>query len=206
MRKTVTSIMGLAVAVAVMFVLWNLWVTSCGRLACSGEPAWWGSVASADSCPPDAHAAASSADWAVDTFESLPEREPRGKTTGMWFADSVATKTIVSGQKIDNEDDPLWLEAKNLLAAAGIAHPPVGAHPAAAHAETKAAVWMRQQGISYAVAVINNRTGPCGEETPAPFGCSSAVPALLPTGSTMVVWWWSDRAGTMKSTTYEGTA
>jgi hypothetical protein len=165
-----------------------------------------GAVASADSCPSDVRAAASDAAWAADVFESLPDRELRGKTTGMWFADGVVTETVVSGQKIDNDDDPLWVEAKNLLAAAGIAHPPVGAHPAASHVETKAAVWMRQQGVTYAVAVINNRTGPRGEETLALFGCSSAVPALLPAGSTVVVWWWSNRAGTMKSTTYEGTA
>jgi hypothetical protein len=69
--------------------------------------------------------------------------------------------------KAANADpDPLWQEAVKLLAATqGIQRPPFGAaHPAASHSETKAVVWMRQSKITYVVAVINNRRGPCGEE------------------------------------------
>jgi hypothetical protein len=42
-----------------------------------------------------------------------------------------------------------------------------------------------QNKITYAVAVINNREGPCGEQDPdARFPCTAAIPAILPVGRT----------------------
>jgi hypothetical protein len=65
---------------------------------------------------------------------------------------------------------------------------------------------MRTNKISYGVVVINNREGPCGEEGEQVHACTDAVPAILPVGSTLVVWWWSDQLGRMTSATYEETA
>ncbi|WP_269432061.1 DddA-like double-stranded DNA deaminase toxin, partial [Saccharothrix sp. ST-888] len=66
-----------------------------------------------------------------------------------------------------------------------ISNPRVGPHPAATHVETKYAWWMRQNGVTDADVVINNPKGVC----PFPFGCQAAVPAILPRGSTMRVWY-----------------
>lgn len=217
MVKTATSLAGVVVLAAVLFVLWNLWVTSCGRLACSGEPAWWASEAAADSCPPDVHTAASDQAWAYSIREELPSwrpadpatRRPADKTTGWYFADGLPTEAITSGEGSKTEPDPLWTDAVKLLAEArGIAQPPNprAPHPAASHSETKAAVWMKQSDVTYAVAVINNTGGPCGQERPQLYSCTDAVSAILPVGSTMVVWWWSAEEGRMVSATYEGTA
>lgn len=60
--------------------------------------------------------------------------------------------------------------------------------PAATHVETKYAWWLRQQentGIKDVTVVINNAKGVCGY----PFGCQSAVRAILPRGTTMRVWY-----------------
>jgi hypothetical protein len=121
----------------------------------------------------------------------------------------VSTETIISGEGSKADPDPLWQEAVKLLAAApGVLQPPnpQAPYPAASHSETKAAVWMRQNKITYAVAVINNTGGPCGQEDPKDYPCTAAILAILPVGSTMVVWWWSAQDGHMSSATDEGTA
>ncbi|HEV8562078.1 MAG TPA: DddA-like double-stranded DNA deaminase toxin [Actinophytocola sp.] len=96
-----------------------------------------------------------------------------------------------------------------MLAAAPVDQPRRGAsHPAASHVEAKAAVWLRQNKITYAVLVINHRKGPCGEQEDQaddPYTCAVVVRAILPVGTTMVLWW-SDQDGRMVSVSYEGAA
>jgi hypothetical protein len=63
---------------------------------------------------------------------------------------------------------------------------------AAAHAETKAAVWAAAHGKQF-VDVVTNRDYVCGEDyTPGvretPPGCAQAVAAILPAGFRMRVW------------------
>lgn len=216
MRLAITAA-GLAVAIIGVLLLLNWWMVSCGRLACDVRPAWAAAEASTpDSCPPNVKAAASDAVWARGIHDNLPDwrpadpasRRPADKTTGWFFAEGVATETIVSGEGSKADPDPLWQEAAKLLAAApDIQLPsPRAPHPVASHAETKAVVWMRQNQITYSVAVINNKSGPCGEETDPPYKCTDAIRAILPVGSTLVVWWWSADKGQMISATYEGTA
>jgi hypothetical protein len=209
MRLLITAA-GLAVVIIGSLLLLNWWMVSCGRLACDIKPAWAAAEASTpDSCPPDLKAAAADATWAKGIYDNLPTwREESPKTTGWFFADGSATNELVSGEGSRNDPDKLWEEAKRVLAAAPIAQPPRGApHPAASHVETKAAVWMRQNKLNYAVAVINHPRGPCGEAKPDDqYTCTSAVRAILPVGTRMVVWWWSDRDGHMTSASYEGTA
>ncbi|WP_436528557.1 DddA-like double-stranded DNA deaminase toxin [Actinoplanes sp. HUAS TT8] len=72
-------------------------------------------------------------------------------------------------------------------------------HFAADHVETKVAWAMRKRGITDAKLVINNRRGLC---EPA-FGCENAVPAVLPRGSTLTVYW-RDVSGVMRSVKLEG--
>jgi hypothetical protein len=208
MRLLITAA-GLAVVIIGVLLLLNWWMVSCGRLACDVKPAWAAAEASTPgSCPPNIKAAATDAVWAHGVYDNLPAWQDGGKTTGWFFAEGEATEKLTSGEGTKAEPDPLWQEAVKLLAAApGIEQPhPLAAHPAASHSETKAAVRMRQNKVTYAVAVINNRLGPCGQERDQPLGCTSAVRAILPVGSSMVVWWWSDRDGRMVSATYEGTA
>lgn len=210
MRLLITAA-GLAVVIIGVLLLMNWWMVSCGRLACDVRPAWAAAAADTpDSCPPNIRAAASDAVWARGVYDNLPAwstdpqtgRKP--KTTGWFFADGHATNELTSGEGSKTDPDPLWQEAATLLA--GQAPNPRAPHPVASHAEPKAAVWMRQNQITYVVAVINNTDGPCGQEEPQPYACTAAVRAILPAGSTMVVWWWSQRDGRMVSATYEGTA
>jgi hypothetical protein len=209
MRLLITAA-GLAVVIIGSLLLLNWWMVSCGRLACDIKPAWAAAEASTpDSCPPDLKAAATDATWARGIVDNLPTRQPRTKTIGWLFTDGVATQHLTSGQGSRDNPDALWLEAKKLLAAAPVDQPRGGAHPAASHVESKSAVWLRQNKITYAVLVINHRKGPCGEEEDQaedPYTCAVVVRAILPVGTTMVVWWWSDQDGRMVSVSYEGAA
>lgn len=58
-------------------------------------------------------------------------------------------------------------------------------YPAAQHVESQYAMWMRQNGITDATVVMNNTEGVCG----GIYGCQSAITAILPEGSTMIVWY-----------------
>ena len=63
---------------------------------------------------------------------------------------------------------------------------------AAAHAETKAAVWAAANGKQF-VDVVTNRRFVCGEaylpgDRSKPPGCAQVVAAILPIGCSMRVW------------------
>lgn len=80
-----------------------------------------------------------------------------------------------------------------LMGSPNIANPP-GNHPSITHVETKIAWAMRNHGITDADVVINNDTGPCDE----PYGCTAAVSAILPEGSSLTVWY-PDSSGGLAS-------
>jgi hypothetical protein len=58
---------------------------------------------------------------------------------------------------------------------------------AGGHVEAKAAALMRQVEQTTGVLVINNPEGPCGYASGA--GCAVIMQLILPTGSSVVVWW-----------------
>ncbi|MGB3445050.1 MAG: DddA-like double-stranded DNA deaminase toxin [Actinophytocola sp.] len=173
---------------AVLWLLLNfLYAPSCGRFGCSYEPAWWPQASadgvSADGCPDSLEGAATDAEWAADRIESLREKNAK-VTTGLFYETDGIQHTYSSGY---DEDSDL---AEQALRDAGVDFPPVGRHPAAAHVETKIAALMRENGITYGVVVINNDRGPCGADPTSErrFSCGVSVPAILPAGSTLAVW------------------
>jgi hypothetical protein len=184
--KTLSSLTGILVMAAVLWLLLNfVYAPSCGRFACSLEPAWWpqAEADSGDACPDDITAAASDAAWAADRIEWLRTNVTK-VTTGLFFDADGTEHTIHSGY---DENSDL---AEQALRDAGVEFPPVGRHPAAAHVETKIAARMRENDITHGVVVINNPRGPCGADPTSErrFSCGIAVPAILPAGSTLAVW------------------
>ncbi|WP_245563554.1 DddA-like double-stranded DNA deaminase toxin [Longispora albida] len=105
---------------------------------------------------------------------------------------------ITSGQMLDSEGKPIGAGVSSgrdessakinefLSQQPDVAMPPRGAqHPAADHVEVKFAMWMRENGVTDADVIINNPRGVCG----GPYSCQVAVPAILPKGATMRVWY-----------------
>jgi hypothetical protein len=158
---------------------------SCGRFACGYVPSWWpqAEASTGDACPDDVTAAASDAEWAEGRIASLRDKDAK-ITTGLFYEPDGTEHTYWSG--FDECAD----QAELALRAAGVEFPPVGRHPAAAHVETKIAALMRENEITFGVVVINNARGPCGADPTAErqFSCGVAVPAVLPAGSTLAVW------------------
>jgi hypothetical protein len=76
---------------------------------------------------------------------------------------------------------------------------PVGSYPAASHVEVKAAVGMRDVGVTAGVMVINNPNGTCTGD----LGCAAALPRVLPDGAALVVWWRTSK-GSMQSRRFPG--
>ncbi|GAB3443635.1 hypothetical protein GCM10027436_30800 [Actinophytocola sediminis] len=169
------------------FLLNFVYAPSCGRFACGYEPSWWPQAsadsATGDGCPDGLHDAANDAEWAADRLTSLKDADAK-VTTGLFFDADGTEHAIGSGF---DEDADL---AEQALRGVGVEFPPVGRHPAAAHVETKIAALMRENAITYGVVVINNPRGPCGADPASErrFSCGVAVPAILPAGSTLVVW------------------
>lgn len=184
--KTLSSLTGILVMAAVLWLLLNfVYAPSCGRFACGLEPSWW-PQAEADSgaaCPDDITAAANDAEWAADRIASLQDADAK-VTSGLFYDKDGTEHTYSSG--FDEYAD----HAEQALRDAGVEFPPVGRHPAAAHVETKIAAIMRENDIPFGVVVINNERGPCGADptTERRFSCGVAVPAILPAGSTLAVW------------------
>jgi hypothetical protein len=64
--KTLSSLTGILVMAAALWLLLNfVYAPSCGRFACSLEPAWWpqAEADSGDACPDSISAAADDAKW-----------------------------------------------------------------------------------------------------------------------------------------------
>ncbi|MCP3802566.1 hypothetical protein NLX83_25165 [Allokutzneria sp. A3M-2-11 16] len=119
-------------------------------------------------------------DWAVNIARRLPERVgPRDRTTGLGVLGDGSHVEVVSGGDQDA------VQAELILVNASHFPRPrsqTGGFDTAKHVETKIAYRMREQGITYAAVVINN------EICDGVYGCTYAVPAILPRGYTLVVW------------------
>ncbi|MEV6201511.1 DddA-like double-stranded DNA deaminase toxin [Streptomyces sp. NPDC051771] len=111
-------------------------------------------------------------------------------------ADGLAGKKITTGQVVDSKGAKVgpevasgeygaWSEIASFLRSTDLLHPPNGkAFPAASHVEPRIAWAMRNRGIQRATVVINN-TKVCS----GPWSCSAAVPKILPSGSSLTVWY-----------------
>ena len=168
--------------VALGILAWIFVVPSCStEFGCDAA----GAVAHADDgeCPSGLEDAANDAEWAADRIASLRAKKAK-LTTGLFYDEDGAEHTHVSGYD-ENSD-----RAEEALDEAGVEFPPAGRHPAAAHVETKIAAGMRDNDITFGVVVINHPGGPCGADpaTERRFSCGVVVPAILPEGSTLAVW------------------
>lgn len=104
---------------------------------------------------------------------------------------------VTSGRILDSSGRDIWRALSSgsdrltgpindfLMRSPHAKYPPAGPHPAATHVETKYAWFMRQNGIMEADVVINNVRGVCT----GIYSCSIAVPAILPKGAVMRVWY-----------------
>jgi len=116
--------------------------------------------------------------WAAQVARELPERPGgQGPTTGLVYGPDGSCIRVVSGQ--DTESARALLALRN---APGWRQDRDGYTDVAGHVETKTAVRMREQGITHAVVVINNRM--CD----GPLDCYTAVGAILPIGYVLDVW------------------
>ena len=140
-------------------------------------------------CPSSVGEAGANAKWAADRLESIKEQR---RTTALFYDEDGNEERLSSGSDATAE------KAAEVLREVGAPASPISTYPAATHVEVKAAVAMRDGELKTGVMVINNEAGPC----PGELGCVAAVPLVLPTGASLVVWWPSD-AG-MKSQQFTG--
>lgn len=191
--RTLSSLTGITVMAAVLWLLLNfVYAPSCGRFACSLEPAWLPQAqASSDGCPESIEQAALDAEWATRRAESIPRTDR--KTTGLLYDSDGAEQSYTSGEK-----DTAAVEAAAVLKEVGAPASPIGTYPAASHVEIKAAAAMRRGEVKHGVLIINHPNGPCTGD----LGCTAAVPLVLSERATLTVWWPSDHG--MQSQQFTG--
>jgi hypothetical protein len=182
--KTLSSLTGILVLAAVLWLLLNfVYAPSCGRFACSFEPAWTPQAqADSGSCPESIEQAARDPGWAAERAESIPRGDR--KTTGLLYDSDGVGHSYTSGEK-----DDAAAEAVALLKEVGAPSSPIGTYPAASHVEVKAATAMRRGEVKHGVLVINHPGGPCSGD----LGCTTALPLVLTEGATLTVWWPSEQ-------------
>ncbi|WP_460304502.1 RICIN domain-containing protein [Actinocorallia aurea] len=111
-------------------------------------------------------------------------------------ADDLAGSKVTTGQVVDDAGNKIggpvssgehgsFPAVRDAIQESGLPHDPTGSFAAASHVETKIALAMRNNGVTRATAVINNPAGVC----PGPYSCSTAVPSILPSGSSLTIWW-----------------
>ena len=113
-----------------------------------------------------------------NAMSSLPQKVTSGRifdASGSEIGPAISSGTDDTTGPIDDF----------LRQSSDIETPRAGPHPSATHVETKYAWWMMENDVTDADVVINNPRGAC----PFPFGCQASVPAILPEGSTMRVWY-----------------
>ena len=131
--------------------------------------------------PPESlREAASNADWATARIAELPVRQG-GKTQGILYRPGAAPLKSESGEFGE------YNYAKAILKGSEKSATQPELLAAASHVEVKAAALMRKQKVSYAVLVINNTDGVCGDSTTGV--CTTAVPIVLPDSYRLMVWW-----------------
>jgi len=180
-RKTLSSLTGLVVMAAVLWLLLNfVYAPSCGRFGCSYVPSWWPQAVadSGDGCPDGIDGAATDAEWAADRYESIKDATV---TTGLFFDEDGTEHRIESGRD-DNSERVL-----STLYDLGVVQPPVRPN-VVDHVEAKVAALMRENDLKSGVLVINFPRGVCGTDSPQPYTCAAMVPAILPEGATLAVW------------------
>ncbi|MCP3800670.1 hypothetical protein NLX83_15490 [Allokutzneria sp. A3M-2-11 16] len=156
-----------------------------------------GSIPHPSTLPPTLMADSLDPEWARAQQAKLLDRpDDSGPTTGLVFFTDLSEGVITSGappMPRPGEDEPDADRAdRELINAAGLIltnseHFPEtstsGSFAVQTHVETKTATLMRQRGLTYAAAVINNRSVCEGERS-----CRVAVAAILPIGYTLVIW------------------
>lgn len=146
--------------------------------------------------PPESlKTAATDATWATKQLAKLPRWSKGQPTRALFFRPGAEPLAPQSGQ------DNYARYANALLKGSRVFNPDgkVGPFDVARHVEVKAAAYMRKNVLSYAVLVINNTDGVCGQGLPA--GCTNAVPAVLPEDYRLVVWW-PDKQGSAQGPTH----
>ncbi|MBB5155096.1 DddA-like double-stranded DNA deaminase toxin [Saccharopolyspora phatthalungensis] len=113
--------------------------------------------------------------WADQIRKRLPSRGDGGQTIGFGFDRDGTELHITSGHDV-SLSEPARLTLHN---SRNFWTDSRGAPTVTLHVEVKYVEMMRQAGQTYGVVVVNNEV--C-------MGCRSAVPELLPEGSTLVVW------------------
>jgi SCP1.201-like deaminase len=191
--KTLSSLTGIVVMATVLWLILNfVYAPSCGRFACSMQPAWLPQAqADSESCPESIDQAAHDPDWAAGRAESIPRTDR--KTTGLLYDSDGAEHWYTSGEK-----DDAAAEAAAVLKEVGAPASPIGTFPAASHVEVKAAAAMRRAEVKHGVLVINHPSGPCTGD----LGCTTALPLVLSEGTTLTVWWPSEQG--MQSQQFTG--
>lgn len=197
--RTLSSLTGIAVMAAVLWLLLNfVYAPSCGRFACSFEPAWIPQAqADSGSCPDGIAQAANDADWAANRIASIADRKP---TVGRFY-DSDGMEHSFDSQRGADADKALKVGRD-----VGV-FPPSGRPNAVDHVEVKVAAAMRDSEETAGVLVINNPGGPClldDEGTVAPMSCLAYLPRLLPVDTTLTVWWPDPGGGTPHKQTFVG--
>lgn len=197
--KTLSSLSGIVIMAAVLWLLLNfVYAPSCGRFACSYEPAWLPQAqADSESCPGGIEAAAADAAWAADRIVSIADQKI---TAGLFFdADGM-------GHSYNSRRGDDSTQALKIGRAAGV-FPASGRPNVVDHVEVKVAAAMRDSGETTGVLVINNSGGPClvdDEGEVAPMSCLSYLPKLLPKGATLTVWWPDPGGGAPLKQTFTG--
>lgn len=195
-RKSLSSVTGLVVLVAVLWLILNfVYAPSCGRFACSYEPAWL-SLAQADSagCPDTVSGAADDAEWAADRIASIADQR---STVGLFY-DSDGTPHSYDSQKGADADEALEVGRDAEV------FPASGRLDVVDHVEVKVAADMRDGGETAGVLVLNSG-GPCLlDDTASAAPCLAYLPKLLPAGATLTVWWPDPGGGPPRKKTFVG--
>jgi hypothetical protein len=196
--KTLSSLTGLLVMAAVLWLLLNfVYAPSCGRFSCGYEPAWIPQAhADSGSCPDAISSAMIDSSWAADRLASIADQR---ETTGLFYDPDGMLHQYDSSRNEDSRQ--AWEVGRD----AGV-FDPRGPSFLVDHVEVKVAAAMRKNGVPAGVLVINKTDGPCGRNRDGSIeraSCLSVVPRLLPEGAKLVVWW-PDKDGTSVSTTFVG--
>jgi len=182
--RTVSSLTGLLVMAAVLWLLLNfVYAPSCGRFSCGYAPSWLPAAgADTGSCPDAISGAMTDANWAADRLETIVKRK---ETAGLFYDADGMLHEYDSSQNEDSRR--AWAIGRDI----GV-FDPRGPSFLVDHVEVKVAADMRDAGIMSGVLVINKVDGPCGRGRDGsidPASCLSVVPQLLPGGAKLVVWW-----------------
>ncbi len=181
--------------VATLIVLaWIFVVPSCSsEFGC--EAAGASAHADDNECPADVAEAAGNAEWAAERLVTIADKR---LTAGLFYDSDGSQHRVKSGK------DSASQRANELLRELGRL-PPGASAVTADHVEVKIVARMRDEDVEAGVLVINHPGGPCAvvDGEAQPMSCRTFVPALLPPGARLTVWW-PQTGGAMASFTFTG--